>query len=204
MEENKENQEELLDNTVEENLIHSEVMEKEVDKNKKKHTLNIVKKVLDGILLGIFTVLIVLVGSIAIQKYIMKKPVATLFGYSSYVVVTESMQGTIDAGDLIIVKDTDDYQIGDIITFFEEGRINTTPITHRIVGYSGDEFITKGDANNSKDSFTVSQNDIIGEVVKVVPNVGIFVDWLKNGAGFVYIILFFIIIGVMGYIIKKV
>ena len=81
------------------------------------------------------------------------------------------MSPTITTNDLIIVKITKNVDVDDVITF-EEGDIL---VTHRVVTKNGQGFITKGDANNEKDK-QITSEQIVGKVVRVLPNVG---TWVK-------------------------
>lgn len=126
--------------------------------------------------------------SLLIQKYIKKASVPMFMGYAFLIVATGSMNGTINQGDMVIVKKTDDYSLGDIVTYVEtDGNL---PVTHRIINYGPEEgmFITKGDANPTADVNPVSVEQVAGEVVVVIPKVGIFFDWFIHGGGIVYII----------------
>ena len=202
MEENKVKNEEV--ELVEEN---NEVKQEEVKEEPKKQSkvVKIVKWVFGAIGTVIVAFLVVVVGWLTIDKYILKSPVPSFAGYSHLIVVTESMSGDggIEAGDLIIIKDTKDYKIGDIITFMHEE--DTIPTTHRIVGIDEDgNFVTKGDNNNTDDTLPVTMDEIYGEKVLVIENFGLFLDWIKNGGGLIYVIAFIVIIGAGIYVIKKV
>ena len=110
----------------------------------------------------------------------------------------------VNEGDLIIIKDTGDYKIGEIVTFFQDG--DDIPTTHRIINYKDIEGVrywkTRGDANNSPDERLITSDEIIGEVVLVIPYVGTFIDWAVEGGGLIYIIGIFLILGLGIYIIK--
>ena len=102
------------------------------------------------------------------QVNLFRKDYASLFGYSIFNVVTGSMSGTIEINDYVVVKNTQDVKIGDIVTFMSEGEL----ITHRLVIANGDTFVTRGDANTA-DDFSISRGDIVGKVVLVIPKAGI-------------------------------
>ena len=160
-----------------------------------------VKKVFGWIGTGFLTLLVVMASRLCFDKFVLKHRVPTIFGYSSLMVATGSMSGTIEEGDLIIIRDTDDYKIGDIVTFFQDG--DDIPTTHRI--YNIDEngnWKTRGDANNSYDKRSITNDEIIGEVVLVIPYVGTFIDWAVEGGGLIYIVGIFLILGLGIYIIK--
>lgn len=98
----------------------------------------------------------------------------SILGYSSYYILTGSMEPTINPGSLVVVKDGTDQEInvGDVITF--TGRNSNTITTHRVnqVINNGEEFITKGDANNVVDPISVQKNQVIGKVMFHIPYLG--------------------------------
>lgn len=114
-----------------------------------------------------------------------------------FVVKTGSMDPIIPTGSLIVDLALDDYSIGDVITFntnnlSESGQ--TSIVTHRIVEKRTNkdnvvEFRTKGDANNTVDSFTSQHPNIIGKVLFHIPALGYVIGWGKTQVGFVIMIL---------------
>ncbi len=173
--------------------------EKEMQEERKENKAwKIVKTVLTSILLAVLAFLVVLVGWLAIDKFIIGSPVPSFAGCSQLTVVTGSMSGTIEEGDVIFIQKTDDYKIGDIVTYLPEGY--DVPTTHRIIGINEDgTFITRGDANNVKDSIDVSKEMIVGEVVGVIPRLGIFFQWLQLDGGWLYllVVILIVILGVL-------
>lgn len=98
-----------------------------------------------------------------------KDKVPTVFGYGFLQVATGSMEPTIPAGALIIVRETDasQVQVGDIITFYSlDPQIMNMPNTHRVTEiqkkYGDPVFITKGDATPTEDPFPVYPERLIG------------------------------------------
>ncbi len=165
-----------------------------------KKTLSVVKKVIWWIFVGIFAFVAIVAGWLAVEKFIKKSAVPSFFGYALLTIETGSMSGTFEVGDMILIKDTKDYKIGDIITFLPEG--DKVPTTHRIINYGENgTFVTKGDANNTKDTVAVSSDMIFGEVIKVLPKVGLFADWVRK-EGWLYIVAALVILGVGSFIIK--
>ena len=161
----------------------------------------IVKKVLSAILYGIFAIVFIVVLWLGIDKFILKSPVPSMFGYSTLTIETGSMQSTLNVGDLIVIKDTDDYKIGDIVTYMREG--DKIPTTHRIIYYEGEGvYTTKGDANNTKDMDVVTDDMIIGEVIKVYRKAGLFSKWVK-AEGWMYIAVVFVMIALGAFILKS-
>ena len=184
--------------------VEAEVVE-ETSKEKVVKEKSMVKKVFGWIGTGFLTLLVVMASWLCFDKFVLKHRVPSIFGYSSLMVATGSMSGTIEEGDLIIIKDTGDYKIGDIVTFFQDG--DDIPTTHRIINKEVTEdgvtyWITRGDANNSPDKRSITSDEIIGEHVLTIPYVGTFIDWAVEGGGLIYIIGIFLILGLGIYIIK--
>ena len=182
--------------------IKQEEVKIEEEKEEVVKEKSMVKKVFGWIGTGFLTLLVVMASWLCFDKFVLKHRVPSIFGYSSLIVATGSMNGSeVNEGDLIIIKDTDDYKINDIVTFFQDG--DEIPTTHRI--YNIDEegkWVTRGDANNSKDKRSITSDEIIGEVVLVIPYVGTFIDWAVEGGGLIYIVGIFLILGLGIYIIK--
>lgn len=131
------------------------------------------KKIL-GILLNslivIAVIIIVLVIYSVIQTKMLKKDYVNFFGYTVFQVATGSMSSTMEIKDIIIVKIlmSEELKVDDIVVYKQE----KATITHRIIEIDKDKITTKGDANNAKDK-PIARSDIIGKVVKIIPNIGI-------------------------------
>ena len=105
-------------------------------------------------------------------------------GAGSYAVTTGSMTPTIDRGSMIYTYDTGDYEAGDVVTFARESEI----VTHRIVGERDDGFVTKGDANENADSWTIPANQIRGTVLFSIPLYGFLIRPTTVEGGALYVI----------------
>ncbi|MCL2859301.1 MAG: signal peptidase I [Oscillospiraceae bacterium] len=130
-----------------------------------------------GIILNVLIVIVVAIVLIAlvgtVQTKILKNKYSNYFGYSVFQVATGSMSPTMEEKDIIIAhiltdEQKGDLKVGDIIVFNQDGGI----ITHRITQILENGFITKGDANNVEDN-PIQKQDIIGKVIKTIPQVGI-------------------------------
>ena len=182
--------------------IKQEEVKVEEEKEEVVKEKSMVKKVFGWIGTGFLTLLVVMASWLCFDKFVLKHRVPSIFGYSSLIVSTGSMNGLdMNEGDLIIIKDTGDYEIGEIVTFFQDG--DEIPTTHRIINIDENgNWKTRGDANNSYDKRSITSDEIIGEVVLVIPYVGTFIDWAVEGGGLIYIIGIFLILGLGIYIIK--
>ena len=105
------------------------------------------------------------------------------FGIGISVVLTGSMEPTISTNDLIIVRETNDYEVGDIVVFQDHSSL----VVHKIIRIEGDQIVTKGDANDTEDSpITIKQ--IKGEVISIIPFFGLMVKFIKSPIGIVLIL----------------
>ncbi len=128
-----------------------------------------------NIIFYILILIITLAIFFAIYNYIslkvLKKDYTNIFGYTIFEVASGSMSDTINIGDIVIVKINSSFEEKDIITY----KYNNEFITHRVISKEKNKIITKGDANNSKDN-PIEYDMVIGKVVKVIKNIGI---WKK-------------------------
>lgn len=126
-------------------------------------------RILLNIILIAVSIVTILVAYNLVQTKIMKKDYCNFFGYTIFKVSTGSMSGTIEVGDIIIVKiEKDNINENDIISFKQDGYT----ITHRVIEINGGNLTTKGDANNASDN-PILKTDIIGKVIKIIPNISI-------------------------------
>lgn len=66
-------------------------------------------------------------------------------------------------------------------------------ITHRLIEKNEEEIITRGDANNSEDK-PIKENMIIGQVIKIIPQLGTWQKILSSPEILVLIIMLIIIL----------
>lgn len=109
----------------------------------------------------------------------------TAFGFSSAVVISGSMSGTIEVNDMIITQAQDSYSPGDIISYDTGSSI----VTHRILEVTEEGFVTKGDANNTEDLNKVAPAQVVGKVVLVIPGLGTIIEALRTPLGMLCIVL---------------
>lgn len=127
----------------------------------------------------ISTIIIIGLAAIAILLLAPK-----LLGYESMVVVSGSMEPEIHVGSMVYVKEADPTTLkeGDIITYHIS---SDTVVTHRIAAVNAEqqEFVTKGDANNTEDANPVKYENVIGKTEKTIPYVGYISMYLKTPLG---------------------
>lgn len=137
-------------------------------------------------------VLAITAGALAYDKFVKKSKIPSVFGYSVLIIASPSMTGAIEAGDAIIIKNSDSYAVGDVITYFPADE--SFSVTHRIVRTEGDKFYTKGDANPSEDPDPVLIEQITGKVTVKLNKVGYFIEWLKSPAGIIFSATFIVLL----------
>lgn len=149
------------------------------------------KKVL-SVCTTVIIVLLVLIVAFnlisAIKRSVTKRSCETVLGLGTAVVISGSMEDAISINDMVVIWKTNDYEVGDVVTF--QGR--THPVTHRIIEKrveNGQEFfVTQGDANNTPDD-EIPRDLIVGEVIAVIPGVGAIQTFLSQPAGFLSLTL---------------
>ena len=136
-------------------------------------------------------------------------PSKSLFGYRYYTVLTPSMEPAYSVGDMVFVKieNADNINVDDVITF-NPSSDSEAYLTHRVVeklpDYQGSGvtcFKTKGDANDSEDSFLIDEERVIGPVKFSIPKMGYVVRFVQMRWYFIVplialIFVFFKLIGI--------
>ena len=120
------------------------------------------------------------------------------FGYGAAVVLSGSMEPEFSKGDLIIVKECDDYALRDIVVF-DSGRSLTV---HRIIDIDGTTVTTQGDANDVADE-PIDASLIKGKVLFWLSGVGSIVEFIKTPIGTLLIIAAAILLVELPRIKKK-
>lgn len=101
-----------------------------------------------------------------------------------------SMNPVINTGTVIVVKKYDQYRVGDIITYYSSNKNGEEIITHRILRFGGNVYVTKGDANQVADREIVVPRLVIGKVILIIPYLGSMISFAKEPVGVWLIIIF--------------
>ena len=111
----------------------------------------------------LLSIIISIILSLAIYYGVNANGLTTkLYGYTTLIVSSGSMQPELMVGDVIIIKECDSYNKNDIITFNVD---NQYLVTHRIIEKNENHYITKGDNNNSADDNIVLEEQIEGKLI---------------------------------------
>ena len=143
-------------------------------------------KILTTMTYTAFILLLVVVAGIFLASFI---PIP---GHISLKIVKSgSMEPAIMTGSIVIVQPKPDYAVGDIITFGEDTKTQI-PTTHRIASQRIDAgvtyYATKGDANNAPDGGEIRKDQVVGNVIFVIPYAGYVLNFARQPLGFTLMI----------------
>ena len=163
---------------------------------------NKILTIIKNVIITILVIILLINVFIIIKSFIFPNEVPGLFGYKPFIVLSNSMEDEIKAGDLVIVKETNakDLKVKDIIAFRDK---KNTITTHRIINLTTKDeekcFITKGDNNNIQDEDPVCPNQIEGKLIKIVPVLGSVILFIQKPYGIVIMIMALVIISILIY-----
>lgn len=119
---------------------------------------------------------------------VIKDEPPNLFGYQMKIVLSGSMEPTIQEGSIIFIKlreESDFVRPGDVVTFVTEDEVL---VTHRVVTVKDENlrYLTKGDANSAIDLSPVHINNIVGTYTGVtIPFLGYLFYFVTTKAGII-------------------
>ena len=161
------------------------------EQSKAKKIYNVASTVVVAL---IFVFMIVVVAVMLIQKN--SGGESKIFGYYMYDVLTDSMSGTIEPGDVILckaVEDVNGLKEGDIITFkAPNGNYNET---HRIIEIARNEdgsikyFKTNGDNAKEADNWELKPENVKAKYVKKSVFIGGLRRFMKHWYGYVTVVV---------------
>ena len=110
--------------------------------------------------------------------------------YALYLVRSESMTPAIRMGDLIITGPVGgpingDLKPGTVVTY----RRPAGPFTHRVLAINGETLVTKGDAAEDPDPWSVSRSDVLGVYLFKIPYVGYLTNFVQTKLGWFLMII---------------
>lgn len=129
-------------------------------------------------------------------------PDKSILGYRYYIVLTESMSPKYNVGDVVFVhiENSDNINVGDVITFnpsSDSDAYLTHRVTEKLTDYLGTEitcFKTKGDANDSEDSFLIDETRVIGKVTAAIPKIGYIIRFVRLKWYYIVVIAIMVIV----------
>jgi len=132
--------------------------------------------------IGVTIILLLAVVSFLAQGY-----PALVGADHAYIVQSGSMEPSIPTGSVVFITETnaDSISTGDVVTY--KKRADTVPRTHRVVDIKRNgesmRFITKGDANENRDTEPVYRGEIIGTVAFSIPYIGYIISFGQTALG---------------------
>ena len=137
----------------------------------------------------VFSIFIIFNVSLFVKRAVTGELCPKIFGFTSAIVISGSMEPEISVNDYVLVCEMKQYKENEIIMY--EGK--NIPVTHRIEKIYKDEngtewVVTKGDANNSADK-AFESDKIIGKVVLVLPALGSLQGFFAKPEGFLLLTL---------------
>jgi signal peptidase I len=92
------------------------------------------------------------------------------------------MEPAIHVGDAVLVRSPDGLpSVGEVITFRPSE--STGLVTHRVVRVDGGTVTTKGDANDTEDTWLLDQTMIVGDLHGRLPSIGYVLIFLRQPTG---------------------
>ena len=175
-------------------------MEYDIEKisNKINHK-KVTKKIFKYIILNVLVILFIINLILSFEEN------THILGIYMFNIVSGSMEPTLEINDVVVVQkcEPSQLQIGDIITFQQDGRT----ISHRILDITEEKgtikFETKGDNNEFKDPELVEVGQVYGKVLFKIDNIGKAVSYIQNARGFINIAIFAIIVYILGSLRDK-
>ncbi len=128
-----------------------------------------------------------------------------LNGIRSFTVLSGSMEPALPIGSLIYTHAQTAYELGDVVSV-KNGNVTVTHRIYQTLQKNGTVFYKlKGDANKSPDDSLVTNKDIVGKQVAMIPVVGRFSAFLKTVEGFLLFIVLpaVVLVGFEIFSIKK-
>lgn len=145
-----------------------------------------------GIILCVLLIPMLVINiTMIIGSYVHKDEVPSFLGLTPMIVLTESMEPDIKAGDLIVCKpiEAGDVKVGDVISFFDPMSTTDAVVTHRVVEIIEKEgvlsFRTKGDNNNAEDYMPVPSENLVGRYSFRIPVVGRILMFMQTTLGLI-------------------
>lgn len=125
--------------------------------------------------------IVVLAGALAWFEW--ARP-ASLGGDTAFIMVSgESMEPTIESGDLAVVRARDTYEAGDVVAFVTDGKVDPQGpfVVHRITEELDDgTYRLQGDNNPGEDPWNPAEDGILGEYVFHLPGAAEYLAVLRQ------------------------
>ena len=159
-------------------------------------------KFITGILSWIILIILVIIAAFLLYYFVSTKVYAQKGeaykpAFSLYTILTQSMQPNINPYDVIVdvaVKNPEDIQVGDIITFVSTSSLTKgMTITHRVYDIKQENgeymYYTKGDDNLGPDALPAPYSNVLGKVLFHIPQLGRIQSFLSTKGGWLIVVV---------------
>ena len=166
------------------------------DFNKSSKNMYLFVKIITVFIYILIIPIIIFNITLFIKSCINPNEIPDFFGYKTFVIVSESMEPTIMVGDAIFsrIVTQDELKENDIISFQDNGEINT----HRIIDINTEndiiKYTTKGDNNKSEDKEKITYNKIEGVYQFRLKGFGKIIEILKNRITLILLLIALVLI----------
>lgn len=119
--------------------------------------------------------------------------IPSFWGHKPLVVISGSMEPVLKVGGILYYHEEkiENFEEEDILVY----ELNDHIISHRIVEMEDSTFLTKGDANESIDTYFVNENQVLGKGTNwSIPYIGYYADFIYHHKYLLFISIGIIII----------
>ncbi|MGE3960817.1 MAG: S24 family peptidase [Dehalococcoidia bacterium] len=104
--------------------------------------------------------------------------------FSYFQIVGDSMEPTITRGDLVLLRDRDRYEVGDMVAYVDP---DLGTVLHRIRAVEGNHYVLRGDNRDADDSYQPLEDEVTGAVWQILPGGGDALSALQSPASAIFL-----------------
>lgn len=114
-----------------------------------------------------------------------KNEIPSFLGYKNFIILSGSMEPTLNIGDVIFIKEKEEIEENDIVSFNEKRNVITHRVVKKVEQDGRELYKTKGDANEVEDQNLITKEEIEGVYCFKIPKIGIVITFLQSKVGIV-------------------
>lgn len=155
----------------------------------KRGIMHVIGNIIGILIIVVLLPIMVVNITLIVKSYTQPEKVPTFMGVAPLIVLSGSMEPTIQIDDLIFTKEikAEDIKVNDVICFKPFDAENV--VTHRVTAISQDKgityYTTKGDANNVEDTDKVQGIQVVGKYFARIGGAGKVATFLQSPIGMV-------------------
>ena len=114
-----------------------------------------------------------------------------LFGYKPLVVLSGSMEPKYKVGAVIYYEEKFDIEKGDVIVFQSS---DDAFVTHRVEEVINNQFVTKGDANDSADAEKIDLQNVKGKAIDFnISYIGYYIQFVNTNLWLIVVVVIILV-----------